>query len=66
MWPEAAMGIPKYSEINMLHWIKPAEINYDLERNEFVADEKSLAKVNELLIQGPLPLSTGIKCLVPL
>nr|KAG5685495.1 hypothetical protein BaRGS_009408 [Batillaria attramentaria] len=57
MWPEAAMGVPQYSEKNMLHWIRPPYVIYDMENNQFVYD----AKEPEAIIQSPLPLSTEIQ-----
>ncbi|KAK7447339.1 hypothetical protein BaRGS_00040197 [Batillaria attramentaria] len=47
----------KYSEKNMLHWIRPPYVIYDMENNQFVYD----AKEPEAIIQSPLPLSTEIQ-----
>ncbi|XP_076467081.1 uncharacterized protein LOC143298198 [Babylonia areolata] len=57
MWPEAAMSAPQYSEKNMLHWIKPPGVIFDLEHNMFTYDGKE----KEVIIQSPHPLSTEIQ-----
>lgn len=60
MWPEAAMGVPQYSEKNMLHWIRPLSVKYDVMTNMFVyAGKEKLT--GELIIQSPHPLAGDIQ-----
>ncbi|XP_070191470.1 uncharacterized protein [Littorina saxatilis] len=56
MWPEAAMGVPLYSEKNMLHWIKPTNTVYSIETDTFSYNGKDV----EVIIQSPHPLSTEL------
>ncbi|XP_005088904.1 uncharacterized protein LOC101862618 [Aplysia californica] len=60
MWPEAAMGVPTYSEKNMLHWIRPVSVNYDVLSNMFIYNGKDKI-TGELIIQSPHPLSLEIQ-----
>ncbi|XP_074655144.1 uncharacterized protein LOC141908822 [Tubulanus polymorphus] len=58
MWPEAALGIPKYSEKNMLHWIRSPLVHYDAAQDHFFYDDLTR---DELPIQSPFPLSRQIQ-----
>ncbi|KAL4232460.1 hypothetical protein ACF0H5_007153 [Mactra antiquata] len=53
MWPQAAIGIPKFDERNMLNWIKDQGMVYDSGRNVFSYDKK----LPEVTLQSPVPLS---------
>ncbi|XP_064628155.1 uncharacterized protein LOC135487894 isoform X2 [Lineus longissimus] len=58
MWPEAAIGIPNYSEKNMLHWIRSPLVQYDRTENVFYYND--LLR-DELPVQSPFPLSKDIQ-----
>ncbi|XP_041355029.1 uncharacterized protein LOC121372654 [Gigantopelta aegis] len=53
MWPNAVVGIPQYSEKNMLHWIVPASVRYNTIENVFAYDGGDDA----VCVQSPRPLS---------
>ncbi|CAL1544708.1 unnamed protein product [Lymnaea stagnalis] len=60
MWPDSAINIPKYSEKNMLHWIRPLSVKYDVSKNLFEYTGAATIKA-ELTIQSPHPLTTEIQ-----
>ena len=41
---------------NMLHWIRPSQVQFDSSSGEFYVERQS---VPEVVIQSPLPLSKG-------
>lgn len=53
MWPQAAIGIPKFDERNMLNWIKDSGMQYDPAKNMFMYDKK----LPEVTLQSPVPLT---------
>ncbi|KAH3739061.1 uncharacterized protein LOC127851769 [Dreissena polymorpha] len=53
MWPEAALGVPRFDENNMLNWIKDSGVQYDPGTNIFHYDKK----LPEVTLQCPVPLN---------
>ncbi|XP_071113924.1 uncharacterized protein [Haliotis cracherodii] len=56
MWPETVVGVPEFTETNMLHWIRPSIVQYSIVNNMFVVG-KDAGEPN--IIQSPRPLRTG-------
>ncbi|XP_045196072.2 uncharacterized protein LOC123551303 [Mercenaria mercenaria] len=56
MWPQAAIGIPKFDERNMLNWIKDDGMQYDSGKNLFTYDQKN----PEVTLQSPVPLTKDL------
>ncbi|KAL3883020.1 hypothetical protein ACJMK2_029320 [Sinanodonta woodiana] len=53
MWLDAPTRIPRFSERNMLHWIKHRDVQYDVDKNVFFYDKKEAL----VTVQSPQSLS---------
>ncbi|XP_069131228.1 uncharacterized protein [Argopecten irradians] len=61
MWPEAAIGVPKYDDRNMTQWLYPNTIKYDLEKEIFTYTDATGQQNNTVPIQSPQPLDKNFQ-----
>ncbi|XP_060081327.1 uncharacterized protein LOC132560673 [Ylistrum balloti] len=62
MWPEAAIGVPKFDDRNMLQWMHPKFVQYDIAKELFIYSESPGHPNNSVVpIQSPQPLDTGFQ-----
>ncbi|OWF45917.1 uncharacterized protein LOC110456445 [Mizuhopecten yessoensis] len=61
MWPEAAIGVPRFDDRNMLQWMHAKHIQYDIAKQIFTYNEPPGHPVEFATIQSPQPLETGFQ-----